>query len=660
MKRLIFVSIILCFSATLFASGSKYFIYFKNKGNVQLLKSDSKITEQILNSLSEETILRRTKILGDNIITEADLPVNREYIDVVEKEGVVISRVLKWFNAVSAYLTEEQIQKIEKFDFVKKIEGVKKLRTIVPVQIEKKVSSLNKSTNTKSNKYYYGGSLEQMQISDVPALHNLDITGSGVIIGLIDSGFKTTGIPSLQSRTVLDRYDFVQNDNVTEDQAGDKPGQDNHGTAVFSACGGFDNENMVSPAFDAKYLLAKTENISYERNVEEDNFAAACEWMESKGAQIVSSSLGYSEFDDGEKSYTYSDMDGNTAVTTKAYNKLFDLGVVTISSAGNEGDGPWKYIASPADAFNCIAVGAVDKDNKIAGFSSFGPTADGRPKPEISAMGFLTYLNNSSGEYYNSFGTSYSAPIVAGITGQLLSVFPHLTNSQVRHIIINSGDHPFEHDSQRGYGLISAKRAVEFPNLENVSGNFKLHKAFVNSNGVKSGSAKVHITENGNSETFDLLTGNKDYKFYADLQNYNNSNLEVYFTYTDNQNNQVREPVSGSYKLKYGELNITSVEDDFIVKNEYPESFILNQNYPNPFNPATTISYSIKEEGNVKLEIYNILGQKIKTLVDKYQNSGSYEIKIDNSDMKNLSSGIYFYRLFTNGSSQTKKMILLK
>ncbi|MFA8342232.1 MAG: S8/S53 family peptidase [Rhodothermaceae bacterium] len=660
MKRLIFVSIILCFSATLFASGSKCFIYFKDKGNVQLLKSDSKITEQILNSLSDETILRRTKILGDNIITEADLPVNAKYIKTLEDEGIHILRVLKWFNAVSAYLTEEQIQKIAKFDFVEKVEGVKKLKTIIPIQIDKKITSLNKSSDITNSKYNYGTSIFQMQLSDVPALHNLDITGSGVIIGLIDAGFKTSGVPSLEGRTVIDRYDFIQNDNVTENQSGDAWNQDSHGTAVFSACGGFDEGNLVSPAFNAKFLLAKTENVASEENVEEDNFVAACEWMESKGAQIVSSSLGYNEFDIGQKSYTYNDMDGNTAVTTKAYNKLFDLGVITINSAGNDGSSTWKYIASPADAYNCISVGAVDRDNNIASFSSYGPTFDGRPKPEITAMGYQVYLNNPSGKYYYSNGTSFSAPIVAGITGQLLSVFPHLTNSQVRHIIINSGDHPFEHDSQRGYGLISAKRAVEFPNLENVSGNFKLHKAFVNSNGVKSGSAKVHITENGNSETFDLLTGNKDYKFYADLQNYNNSNLEVYFTYTDNQNNQVREPVSGSYKLKYGELNITSVEDDFIVKNEYPESFILNQNYPNPFNPTTTISYSIKEEGNVKLEIYNILGQKIKTLVDKYQNSGSYEIKIDNSDMKNLSSGIYFYRLFTNGSSQTKKMILLK
>lgn len=658
MKKLIFVLAFLCLSTTFIARETKYLIYFKDKGDVQQLKNDVKVIEEILNSFSEETIIRRAKVMGDDIITEADLPVNKKYIEVLQKNDVKIVRVLKWFNAVSAFLNDKQIDLVNDLGFVSRIDRVRKLKVIDPVEKNDK-SLLRKQTSNTNNKYDYGYSLTQMELSEVLELHNLDINGEGVIIGLIDAGFKTSDISALEQTTVIDRYDFIQNDNVTENESGEIIGQDNHGTAVFSVCGGFEDGELIGPAFGAGFLLAKTENVAYERNVEEDNFAAACEWMESKGANIVSSSLGYSEFDFGENSYTYSDMDGKTAVTTKAYNKLFDLGVITIASAGNEGNKSWKYIASPGDAPGCITVGSVTSQNVASAFSSFGPASDGRLKPEISAMGSSVYLMGSSGKYAFASGTSFSTPIVAGITGQLVSVFPHITNGQVRHIIMNSGDHPGQHDLQKGYGLLSAKRVIEHPNLENLSGIFRLHKAFVDSNGIKSGSGKVHIIENGNEEVFNLQNGSKDYKFYIDLQDYNNSDLEIYFTYTDNQNNLTREPAVDNYKLKYGELNFTSVEKENI-ENEYPESFVLNQNYPNPFNPSTTISYSIPEEGNVKLEIFDVLGQKVKTLINRYQSVGSYEIKVKAVDLKNLSSGVYFYRLTINGSSQTKRMVLLR
>jgi len=659
MKNLVFLFIIWGLSVVFPGQKNKYLIYFKDKGNLELLRADSLLKEKIIKSLSSETINRRKNVLGENIITYDDFPVNKKYIEVLKKKGIKISKILNWFNAVSSYLTNKQLQIVEGLKFVKKVEGVKKLNIIIPVKKEKEEKSLNKSVNSL-NKYDYGKSLKQMKLSDVPQLHNIGITGSNVVIGLIDAGFKTSGVPALEGRNIIERYDFVQKDTVTENQTGDHKSQHEHGTKVFSVCGGFKEGELIGPAFDAKFLLAKTENIAHEKNIEEDNFAAACEWMEKKGARIVSSSLGYNQFDSGEKSYKYQDMNGKTTISTKAFNKLFDLGVVTIVSAGNEGNKSWKYITSPADAFNCITVGAVDTTKKAAGFSSFGPTSDGRPKPEISAMGSRVLGNSSSGSYLYLSGTSFSTPIVAGITGQLLSVFPHLKNTQVRHIILNSGEHPYKHDNQRGYGLISAKRAVEFPNIEKLSENFRLHKVFINSNGIKSGSAKVYILKDGNNEKFDLIKGNKDYKFYLDLQNYGNSNLEIYFTYTDNKNNLIREPISRNYNLKYGSLNITSIKEKITTKNKLPNSYILNQNYPNPFNPITTISYEIKKEGNGKIEIFDILGQKIKTLVNKYHNSGGYEIKLQSSDLKNFASGVYFYRLTINGFSQTKKMILIK
>ena len=246
---------------------------------------------------------------------------------------------------------------------------------------------------------------------------------------------------------------------------------------------GFDEGNLIGPAFNASYVLAKTEYVPAETHVEEDNYAAALEWMDSIGVDITSSSLGYSEFDDSVFSYNYKDMDGKTTIVTKAAEMAFDRGLVVITSAGNEGNTSWKYITAPGDGFNTLTIGAVSSTNIVTSFSSEGPTFDGRIKPEIVAMG-SGVINARAGTidgYGSGGGTSYSAPIAAGIAGLLLSAHPHLTNTQVRKIMIDSGDNFENPDNERGYGLISAVRALTYPNLEAIDGGFRVHKLFADS-----------------------------------------------------------------------------------------------------------------------------------------------------------------------------------
>ena len=205
--------------------------------------------------------------------------------------------------------------------------------------------------------------------------------------------------------------------------------------------------------------------------------------MENLGVDVTSSSLGYNEFDPETYSYTYADMDGKTTIVTKAAELAFQRGVVTITAAGNEGNKKWYYIIAPADGFNTVAVGAVDSDNNIATFSSRGPTYDGRIKPDIVAMGVNVYGASSNGTnlYTYGSGTSSATPIAGGIAALLLSAYPYLTNEQVRSIFHETSDNSENPNNERGYGLLSAAKAISFPNLERSGNNFILHKAFMDS-----------------------------------------------------------------------------------------------------------------------------------------------------------------------------------
>ena len=191
-----------------------------------------------------------------------------------------------------------------------------------------------------------------------------------------------------------------------------------HGTYVFSILAGIVDSVLIGPAFNSSFILAKTEDIRSETHIEEDNYAAALIWMENLGVDITTSSLGYNIFDSGY-SYTYADMNGRTTIVTKAAELAFQRGVSTFTSAGNEGNNSWGYILAPADGFNTIAVGAVNDLGNVAGFSSHGPTYDGRIKPEVVAHGVNVYgaVSGTNNGYQFNNGTSAAAPIASGIGG---------------------------------------------------------------------------------------------------------------------------------------------------------------------------------------------------------------------------------------------------
>ena len=467
-KYFLFVTIIFLLNKA--SASEKMWIYFTDKDN-----SGQNIT------LDDKAIQRRLKV--DIKDTWYDRPVAQSYIAVMEELGAVIHNKSRWLNAVSITSDINIINEISLLPFVKKT---------VPVAVYKKnkreFSQLQSSRRLSViDSLDYGYAQEQIEQINCHTAHQAGYTGQGVRVLILDTGFNTER-SVFDSLTIIDEWDFINNDGNTENEANDYSSQHNHGTMVFSTLAGYDPGNLIGPAFGAEFLLAKTEDVTNESQVEEDNYVAALEWGEQLGADIMSSSLGYLDW------YSYCDMDGNTGVTTIAVDIATSLGMLCITSAGNWGtsspppnpcDTLYYYISAPADADSVISVGAVNSNGEIAFFSSHGPTYDGRIKPEVCARGVSTWgVNANSDSYRTGSGTSLSAPLVSGAAAVILSAHSDWTPMQVREAMMMTADRVDNPDNNYGYGVIDVMAAIDYEtssiNHNNIPDEFLILNVYPN------------------------------------------------------------------------------------------------------------------------------------------------------------------------------------
>jgi subtilisin family serine protease len=228
--------------------------------------------------------------------------------------------------------------------------------------------------------------------------------------------------------------------------------------------GGFQPGRLIGPAFAATFLQAKTEDTTSETPVEEDNWAAAAQWAEARGADVISSSLGYLIFDAPHRSYTFSDMNGQTAVSTRAADAAAARGVVVVNSAGNGGfNSEHNTLGEPSDGRRVIAVGAVDVRGNRTSFSSVGPTADGRVKPDVMAQGADVFaaVPFSSSLYFPVDGTSFSCPLTAGVAALLVQARPDAGVDRIADALRLTASRAGSPDNQQGHGIIDALAAVQ-------------------------------------------------------------------------------------------------------------------------------------------------------------------------------------------------------
>jgi hypothetical protein len=481
---------------------------------------------------------------------------------------------------------------------------------------------------------------------------------------------------ALRSRTVASEHDFIFNDDTTADQEADIPGQDAHGTATMSVLGGYSPGKLVGPAFNASFILAKTEDTRSETRIEEDNWAAAMEWMEAEGVDVASSSLGYDLFDDGT-GYTWEngDFNGRTSVTAQSAARAARLGVVVCTAMGNEhnGNGVIGTLLTPADADSILSVGAVTFARKLAAFSSTGPTNDGRTKPDVVAPGVGVYHAQVPDFYLSSDGTSFSTPLTAGSAALLLSARPDLTPIQVRDALRNTATpvldntrFPTSPNNFTGWGLINAfNAALSFgpifsnePAIAAVNSRSVVSTKVVSKFGIRPETVLLYYAL-GNNAFFSSVGMSLDSgAFFPTSGKYSvsippqrlDTLVRFFIEARDSANNSFRSPampfISGMWQLHYG------------VSGVHIISYELDQNFPNPFNSTTVIRFHVPRTEHVTLKVYNVLGEEIETLLDRVQDAGS-NLSVSFSG-NNLPSGVYFYRMTTPSFTSTNKMILIR
>jgi serine protease AprX len=436
------------------ASRAPYWVFFKDRGPEA--RSDSALAGAAAD-LTPRALARRARAARERgasteahaLVDERDLPPDPAYVAELAATGATVRHKLRWLNAASVDADEGQVDAIRALPFVED------LRPVAAGEIE------STPGEEMADQFDFGPSAHQLEMLAVPEVQAMGFHGEGVLIGVLDSGFELSHEAFGQLDVVATRDFIFHDDYVGYDPRQDTPSQANHGTMVLSILAGYAPGRLVGPAFRAEFLLAKTEDNRSETPVEEDNWCAGVEWAEAMGADMVTTSLGYTKW------YRPQDYDGRTGVTTRAANIAFDHGLLMVNSAGNAG--PRAHtLGPPADAPGEISVGSVDWNGRISGFSSRGPTWDGRVKPDLVAMGSGTsiVIPRTRDRYGRGGGTSFAAPLVAGCAALVLGAHPEWGPEAVREALVWSGSRAAEPDPTYGWGVPNARDAILYPLIE--------------------------------------------------------------------------------------------------------------------------------------------------------------------------------------------------
>ncbi|GCC53019.1 hypothetical protein SanaruYs_32600 [Chryseotalea sanaruensis] len=434
--RILLLLILGSLTSVVEAQVNRYIVFFKDKNNSNFS------VEAPQSFLSERAINRRIK--NGVAITAQDLPVNATYVNEVQQTGALTFYTSRWFNALLIQCDATQLTSIEALPSVDRVDlvapGILNSSTAAasPAYLSARISS-TKGTKTAS----------QLNMLGLDAMHELNIRGEGVNVAVFDSGFpgvNTVAPFSHLQDNIKDTYNFVNRQtNVYRN--------DDHGTEVLSVMAGFIEGSFSGGAYNADYHLYLTEDVGSEYRIEEYNWLFAAERADSAGVDVINASLGYNTFDNAAMDYTKLQLDGNTAVVTRAAQLASDKGIVVVVSAGNEGNNSWQLVTPPADAMGVIAVGSVTSTGTRSGFSSVGPTSDNRIKPDLSAMGSGTFVVRNTGNTGTTSGTSVSSPLLASLVTGIIQRYDTLTKDEIIEVLKASASLAESPNNQLGYGI---------------------------------------------------------------------------------------------------------------------------------------------------------------------------------------------------------------
>lgn len=442
-------------------SSPAYWVFFRDRGEIRA--DDASLARAAEAVTAESWRVRAASPLGV-VPDERDLPLWEPYVKQVAEQGRVRHRS-RWLNAVSVELESKALPGIRALPFVREVRPVARARreSLGPVAAPDGTPlgvTLPGRAEGERGPYPYGTSYGQLLEINVPSVHAEGYTGNRVRMMMLDTGFRKSHAAFGQARILAER-DFVFGDGDVQNEPEDDPDQHNHGTGCWAVAGGYDPGRLVGPAYGAAFVLSKTEDVRSETQAEEDYYVAALEWADSLGVRVTSASLSYTCFDDGF-CYDFPLKDGDTPVISRAVDIAAARGILCVNSAGNYGFLGPRSLGTPADADSMLAVGAVDSLNVIAGFSSRGPSDDGRTKPEVVARGLYTWWANASDPqaYGYASGTSLSCPLVGGASALLAEAHPEWTNMDIRAALLSTADRQAAPNNDYGWGRIDVGAAL--------------------------------------------------------------------------------------------------------------------------------------------------------------------------------------------------------
>ena len=447
MKKLLLIFTILWIQQG-FAQSQDAWVFFADKENVEASLADPILI------MTQEAIDRKT--LQGTPIDERDVPVNENYITQIKNiYGITVRSKSKWMNCIYVIGDQYNIESLLDFSFVTDVEYADKSLNLFPGgPIENKFALEEASQNIN---YNYGAAANQIEMLSGDYLHELDYTGEGMIVAVLDAGFPSIDTnPGFQKmrdeNRILGTYDFeARIENVN--------GTSSHGFNTSSDIGGFLQDEFVGTAPQASFYFFVTEYTPSETPVEEAWWVEALERSDSLGVDVVNTSLGYRGYDNPNYDHSYEDLDGQTTFSARGANIAFDKGMILVTSAGNSGNTDFPTVGTPGDSPGTLTIGAVNSNGNYASFSSIGPTVDGRVKPDLMAQGVSAAVINTGGNVDFSSGTSFSSPIMAGVITCLWQSRPEVPNGHIMQIVRESANLYNNPTDQMGYGI---------PNFENA------------------------------------------------------------------------------------------------------------------------------------------------------------------------------------------------
>lgn len=462
-KIVLLLSISVALATETQAQFNRYIVTLKNKGNSPYTIGNPSVY------LSQRALDRRTRY--GIAIDSADIPVTPSYINQIDNvPNVTILNASKWLNAVTIFTTDAAaITAINALPFVQAVSGIAARMPDFGRTVRNKFAGEEEilplppvTARTQADFFNYGAnSFNEIHLHQGEFLHNIGLRGQGMQLAMLDNGFSNyTGLRAFDSINangqVLGTWDFVFREaNVANDGS--------HGMSCLSTIAANIPGQFIGKAPKASFWLFKTEDDASEYPIEEHNWVCAAERADSAGSDIISSSLGYFDFNNASLNYVYANMNGNTTISVKGADMAAKKGLMVFVSAGNEGNGAWHYISTPADGDSVVAVGAVTATGVVGGFSSYGPSADGQVKPDLASVGVSALVQTTGNTVGASNGTSFACPNLAGLGTCLWQGFPEFNNMKIVKAMQQAGSLAGTPNDRIGYGIPNMKTA--FKNL---------------------------------------------------------------------------------------------------------------------------------------------------------------------------------------------------